>query len=71
MARSLAQTLTDAAREAVETSEWEREQEAWNPPRADERGIARAAGDGHTGAEEGVSERPQADPPPLPPETAE
>jgi hypothetical protein len=71
VARSLAETLTDAAREAVETSEWEREQEAWNPPRADERGIARAAGDGDTGAEEGVSEGPQADPPPLPPETAE
>ena len=26
MARSLAETLTDAAREAVETSEWERDQ---------------------------------------------
>jgi len=71
VARSLAETLTDAAREAVETSEWEREQEAWSPPRADERGIARAAGDGDTGAEEIAPEGPQADPPPIPPETAE
>jgi len=69
VARSLAETLTDAAREAVETSEWEREQEARDLPRAD--AIRRAVEDGETDAEEGVSEEPQADPPTIPPETAE
>ena len=67
VARSLAETLTDAAREAVETSEWERDQEARNLPRADAGPIRRAVEDGETDAEEGVSEEPRADPP----ETAE
>ena len=71
MARSLAETLTDAAREAVETSEWERDQEARNLPRADGGPIRRAVEDGETDAEEGVSEEPRADPPTIPPETAE
>ena len=71
MARSLAETLTDAAREAVETSEWERDQEARNVPRADGGPIRRAVEDGETDAEEGVSEEPRADPPTIPPETAE
>ena len=71
MARSLAETLTDAAREAVEASEWERDQEARNLPRADGGPIRRAVEDGETDAEEGVSEEPRADPPTIPPETAE
>ena len=71
MARSLAETLTDAAREAVETSEWERDREARDLPRADAGPIRRAVEDGETDAEEGVSEEPQADPPAIPPETAE
>ena len=71
MARSLAETLTDAAREAVETNEWERDQEARNLPRADGGPIRRAVADGETDAEEGVSEEPHADPPTIPPETAE
>ena len=71
MARSLAETLTDAAREAVETNEWERDQEARNLPRADGGPIRRAVEDGETDAEEGVSEEPRADPPVIPPETAE
>ena len=70
VARSLAETLTDAAREAVETSEWERDQEARNLPRADG-GPAGAVEDGETAAEEGVSEESRGDPPTIPPETAE
>ena len=42
MARSLTETLTDAARQAVEASEWERDQNAWNLPRA--RGETSARG---------------------------
>jgi hypothetical protein len=71
VARSLAETLTDAAREAVETSEWERDQEARDLPRADAGPIRRAVDDDETDAEEGVSEEPQADPPTIPPDTAE
>ena len=66
MARSLAETLTDAAREAVETSEWERDQ-GTEPAASRRRTDPESGRDGETDAEEGVSEEPRADPP----ETAE
>jgi hypothetical protein len=34
VSQSLSEVLTDAARAARETSDWERDQEAWNLPRS-------------------------------------
>jgi hypothetical protein len=62
VALSLTETLTDAARQAVETSHWERDQQAWNLPPAPGEPIARGADESETDAEAGVADEPRADP---------
>jgi hypothetical protein len=70
MARSLTETLTDAARQAVEASEWERDQDAWNLPRArGETNAPRADVDEHD-AREGEPDEP-GDPPATSPGSTE
>jgi hypothetical protein len=66
-ARSLTETLTEAARAAVEVSEWERDQEAWNLPRAQGGPIGQEVDDGEVDVAEGEPEQRE-DPPAIPPE---
>ena len=69
MSQSLTEALTDAARAAVETSDWERDQEAWNLPRGEGTKPSETDADDHTG-----QDRPaegEADPPDTAPGTAE
>jgi hypothetical protein len=66
-ARSLTETLTEAARAAVEVSEWERDQEAWNLPRGQSGTIAPDVDEGEVDAAEGDLEQGE-DPTAIPPE---
>lgn len=66
--RSLTKTLTEAARAAVQASDWERDRKAWNLPRAKDRTVPHAADQGQPGAGEGPAQ-PGAEPPATPPET--
>jgi hypothetical protein len=66
-ARSLTKTLTEAARAAVEASEWERDQEAWNLPRAQGGAIVPEVDEREVDVAESESEQPD-DPPAIPPE---
>jgi hypothetical protein len=52
MARSLNETLTAAARAAVEANDWERDRQAWNLPRShsDRYASRRAIATEHGGA---------------------
>jgi hypothetical protein len=43
IARSLSETLAEAAHARVEASDWERDQEAWNLPRAPQEATTREA----------------------------
>jgi hypothetical protein len=70
MARSLNETLTAAARAAVEANDWERDQEAWNLPRA-QGTIAQEAREDEPDAREGDPDKGEAHPPALPPEPTE
>ena len=70
MARSLAETLNEAALAAVQASAWERDQEAWNLPRAPGEAIAPEANeDHHEAGTSGPAE--QAEPPEIAPEAPE
>lgn len=70
-ARSLTETLTEAARAAVEVSHWERDQEAWNLPRAQGGTIARGPGKDEPDAGESDLGVQGEDPPSISPETTE
>lgn len=65
-AQSLTETLTEAARAAMAVSEWERDQEAWNLPRAHGGTIAPDVEKAEADVAEGDREQRQ-DPPPIPP----
>lgn len=70
MAPSLTETLPEGARPPViEVSDWERDQEAWNLPRARRGAIARGADEHEHDARESDPGERAADPPPLSPET--
>ena len=69
MARSLTETLTEAARAAVDVSEWERDREAWNLPRAQAGALPDEAGEGEADAGEGDPQQDDAEPPAPPPES--
>lgn len=71
MARSLTETLTEAARAAAEVSDWELDQEAWNLPRAQGGTVAQGADEDDVDAREGDPEQQEADSPALPPESTE
>jgi hypothetical protein len=64
--RSLTTTLTDAARAAVQASDWERDQEAWNLPRGGQDGAVTPAADHdeHTVADS--PDEPEGEPPVTP-----
>lgn len=68
VAKSLTEALNEAARAAVEVSDLERDQEAWNLPRAPRESIARADEDEGDALESDAGER-GADSPARPPET--
>lgn len=69
MAKSLTEALNEAARAAVEVSDLERDQEAWNLPRAPGESIARGADEDERGAQESDAGERGADSPARPPET--
>ena len=69
-ARSLTETLTEAARAAVEVSEWERDQEAWNLPRGQSGTIAPEVDEGEVDVVEGDPGQEE-DPTAIPPEQTE
>jgi hypothetical protein len=55
IARSLSETLAEAAHAAVEPSDWERDRVAWNLPRAPRGAIARESHRDRLGWEEFVA----------------
>ena len=57
IARSLSETLAEAAHAAVEPSDWERDRVAWNLPRAPQGAIAREPHRDQLGWEEFVAAR--------------
>ena len=71
MARALTETLTEAARAAVEVSDWERDQKAWNLPRAQGEAIAREADTDTESAQESDPDEQEEVPPAMSQETSE
>lgn len=71
VAQSLSRTLTEAARAAVQASDWERDQESWNLPRAPGVPIVSAPDQDGRNAGEGDPYEPGAEPPAISPETTE
>jgi hypothetical protein len=71
MARSLTETLTEAAQSAVSTSNWERDQDAWNLPRAPGETIAPAGERDEPDVAKGAPGEPGAEPPAMSPDTTE
>ena len=67
MERSLTETLTEAAREAAEARDWERDQDAWNLPRARRETSPRPADTGENDARKNDPGEPE-EPPATQPE---
>ncbi len=66
MARSLTEALTETARAPVGVRDWERDQEAWNLPRARGGSLAREAGKAGVEPGEGDPGERGSDPPVAP-----
>jgi hypothetical protein len=66
VARSLNGTLTEAARAAVQASDWELDREAWNLPHAKDEAVPRPADPDDGGAAERHAQ-PEGDKPATPP----
>jgi hypothetical protein len=71
MARCLDETLTAAARAAVEANDWERDREAWNLPRTQSDTIAQEPGEDEADAPDGDPGKRDGHAPALPPEPTE
>lgn len=69
MPQSLTEALADAARAAVETSDWERDQEAWNLPSGEGAKPSKTDADNH--ADQATAAEREADSPDIGPGTTE
>jgi hypothetical protein len=68
-ARSLSETLNEAAKTAVAVSNWELDQEAWNLPRVQSGTVAEEADQDAVDVREGDTKLRESDLPALPPES--
>jgi hypothetical protein len=71
VAQSLTETLTEAARAAAEESDWERDREAWNLPRAHAGTIDQEPDEDDVDVADTGPEKRRSDPPATPPRSTE